>query len=239
MSTFRKLHADAVLAAEILRRSDALRAAGVPTPRALPGDRPEELAFQHIDGNTGFPLLRLPMEQLLAPLALLHRTDVSVLPPLDPLRRITPRIGSLNRPDFAALTPAPPGDAVVHGDFHVGQLLLDERGKMWIVDLDDMARGHPASDLANFIAHLATSDAIGGDFRARLNECALEVAHAWTALGREFDPAAFDAHLRIALVRRHLKLREAGRPDFEAEIAAYLSAGTARISPSGTAAYPG
>jgi hypothetical protein len=49
------------------------------------------------------------------------------------------------------LSPAP--DCLVHGDFHLRQLMVHE-GRVALLDFDEFATGDPAQDLANFIADL-------------------------------------------------------------------------------------
>ncbi len=43
---------------------------------------------------------------------------------------------------------------LVHGDLYEAQVLVDEDFSLGLVDLDDMGPGDPASDAANFTAHL-------------------------------------------------------------------------------------
>jgi len=110
----------------------------------------------------------------------------------------------------------PTGTATLHGDLHVGQFVQDRMEKVWVVDLDDLALGPPEADLANFTAHLATS-ASGG-----IAHWATRIRGAWHNLGEHCDDEIFARHLRFALVRRHLKLREANRQDFQSEVVTYL-----------------
>lgn len=236
MPDFVKRHPDAATAAEAIRRAAALRAAGVPTPAARPGGADREVAFDLVDGISGRALLDRDPAALLAPLARLHRARVSGLPRYDPFLRSRPRLTpATNRVFHEVLAePVPGGSATLHGDFHAGQLIEAQDG-VWIVDLDDMALGPPEADLANFTAHVATSgDACG--FADRLTTWREAVVSAY---GSPCRAEVFARYLRFALVRRHLKLRAAGRTDFETEIAVVLTGATDRISPSGSAGYRG
>jgi len=47
-----------------------------------------------------------------------------------------------------------------HGDFHVGQLLVDGK-RVSVVDLDNVAQGYAAYDLGNFIASLERANLLG------------------------------------------------------------------------------
>ena len=48
----------------------------------------------------------------------------------------------------------PGGRVVLHRDLHDKQLLVDERGDVGVLDLDLLAAGDPALDLANLLVHL-------------------------------------------------------------------------------------
>lgn len=219
MPGFLKAYADPTIAGEALRRSRALIGQGIATPVARPGPSPSRLRFDRIDGSTGPALIGRNLESLLAVVADLHRTEVSGLPTHDPLLRIRPRLALTGNARLRALAEGtvPAGRAVLHGDLHVGQFVVTPSGKVWLVDLDDLAIGPPEADLANFTAHLATTEP-----RRGIASWAGQVRRAWLSLGRGLEPDIFDRCLELALLRRHLKLRAAGRPDFEAEILAYL-----------------
>lgn len=220
MPGFLKRYGHAGLAAEALRRAVVLRRQGVPTPAATPGPEVETLVFDRIEGRSGLALLDGAPELALLPVVRgLHGASVPGLPPHDPLRRIRPR---LELTDVAILREiahgrVPSGRAVLHGDLHLGQFIKDPAGAVWLVDLDDMALGPPEADLANFAAHLATTDPGPG-----VAEWVARVCHGWSTCGAPLDREVFARFLGFALLRRHLKLRAAGRPDFEAEILAYL-----------------
>ena len=50
--------------------------------------------------------------------------------------------------------PAPDSQCLIHRDLYDQQILLREDAAICLIDLDDMALGHPMLDLGNFIAHL-------------------------------------------------------------------------------------
>jgi hypothetical protein len=214
-----------------LQRSAWLRRAGVRTPAGHPGENAREVAFDHIAGANRFDLLAaVPMADLLAPLCALHDVPPVTLPRFEPLSRIRPRLaggipgwltGALDRlcQDTAC------GTVLLHGDFHVGQLIRDGKGDIWLIDLDDLATGPQEADLGNFIAHLSTSaEAARGSFDEGLAFWRHAVLSAWRRLGRGCDPVRLDRFLRLALIRRHLKLRAAGRPDYADAIRRCVSA---------------
>lgn len=219
MPGFLKRYPDAKTARGALRSSRVLRAMSVPTPEARPGPSARELLFDRIDGRTGHALIGPEIDRLLPPLAALHSASVPDLLPYDPMLRTRHRLcltdARLLR-DIAH-APVPKGAATLHGDLHVGQFIAEPAGKVWIVDLDDLALGPPEADLANFAVHLATTDQAAG-----IAGWAGRVCRIWTGQGGTIDQAVFTRFLQFALLRRHLKLREAGRPDHEREILAYL-----------------
>jgi hypothetical protein len=219
VSRFLKTYRDGATAAEALRRSSILRRAGVTTPDALAClDDPRQISFERIEGETGLTLLVSDLRDLLEPVARLHASPVAGLVRFDPFRRIRPRQALLRNETARAILAetVPDGTATLHGDLHAGQFIRDAGGTVWIVDLDDLALGPPEADLANFAAHAATS------LQGGVALWADRVRAAWRDIGRACDDDIFRRFLRIALVRRHLKLREAGRPDHEAMILAYL-----------------
>ena len=219
MPGFLKHYADADRAQEALRRTLALRQQSVRTPSAKPGAEETALVFEKIDGRTGHDLIGCSMTPLLRAVAELHAANLPGLPSFDPLLRIRPRLGLTNEPLLRDIAqgPVPKGRVVLHGDLHVGQFILVPSGAVWLVDLDDLAIGPPEADLANYAAHLATTEATQG-----ISGWASWVCRAWSKIGGTPDPTVFTRFLHLALLRRHLKLREAGRPDFEADILAYL-----------------
>ena len=94
-----------------------------------------------------------------AALAALHRVDVALLPPLpqeDPLllwRRLLDRSGEPH-PAFEiafrwleAHRPAPRGPVLVHGDFRLGNLIVDSSGLAAVLDWELAHAGDPLEDL--------------------------------------------------------------------------------------------
>ncbi len=219
MPGFLKQYSDAAQAAEALRRTRILRAQSVQTPAAIHGPTPSELDFDTIEGRTGHDLIGDDLCPLLRSMAELHGANVPNLAPFDPLLRIRSRQALTDVPLLRQIAtgPVPRGSAVLHGDLHVGQFIVSPEGTVWLVDLDDLALGPPEADLANFVAHLATTDPGTG-----IAEWSRRVCDAWASLGHMADSHVFTRYLHLALLRRHLKLREAKRPDFEAPILSYL-----------------
>lgn len=219
MYSFLKTHPDAATAAEALRRSTLLRTQGLATPSASLGSSAEEVLFEHIEGCSGSTLLHGELDLLLKALAQLHRAEIAGLPVYDPFLRIRPRLRLSDAEAVRGIVQevVPTGSITLHGDLHVGQFIGDQQGSIWIVDLDDLAIGPAEADLANFTAHLATSDP-----HCQIAQWSDAVCTAWTEHGHGINTGVFDRFLRFSLVRRHLKLREAGRPDFEAEVLTYL-----------------
>ncbi|MCI5112597.1 MAG: aminoglycoside phosphotransferase family protein [Marivita sp.] len=219
MPGFLKRYTDAHRAHEALRRTRALRRQAVPTPAARPGPDADTLVFDRVDGLTGRGLIGGTMAPLLDAVATQQDAVVPELPTYDPFLHIRPRLGLTEDPLLRGVAEgsAPTGGALLHGDLHVGQFIHAATGVVWIVDLDDLAIGPPEADLANFAAHLATTEPSLG-----IAGWAKQICGLWTSLGRTLEPSVFERFHHLALLRRHLKLRAAGRPDYQAEICAYL-----------------
>jgi aminoglycoside phosphotransferase (APT) family kinase protein len=115
---------------------------------------------------------RVPMPQIAASLAVLHRTPVDAPTALTPERIVAESVRRARR-----LTSAEPAlvewcDAVVarlshalptvgdivtlHGDFHPGQIRITDDGPV-LLDLDSIRRGEAERDLAEFTAHLCVA----------------------------------------------------------------------------------
>lgn len=242
MTDFAKTFADEPSASEAVRRSMALRAQGLATPAARCEGR--MVLFDRLDGVSGLALEQTAPDPWLRPLAQLHLCHLDGLSLAEPLRRIRPRNALLTSSVLAdalsRLAESPPrGTTLLHGDFHLGQLIRDDAGQVWMVDLDDLCLGPPEADLANLIANLATQSRLPGNFSSRLAQCRSGITRVWTCLGLSCREPVLDHHLALALIRRHLKLREAGRLDFVSDIERWVSPVADRICPSGSAAYPG
>lgn len=226
---FVKVFATAAEAGEAIRRSALARSAGVPTPGAQAGPNSMSVAFDRIDGDSGIGLVDLcGLAGLLGPLAALHRTPAQGLAPYDPFLRIRPRLAEApdSGVDAALLARVgaglPRGGVALHGDFHAGQLIRDSRGDVWIVDLDDMAVGPAEADLGNFAAHLATRPETGvAPLRTSLEHWCDRVCAAWPT---PCDRGLVVRYMRIAALRRALKLRERGDRNLLPELLTLMSA---------------
>ena len=202
---------------EVDRLIDRARQIGLaggrtPVPEYCPDK--QALAFSLVRGATGVALIDGgTLSDLLAPLRAVSRAALTDLAPYDPFAKIPARLGP-EPPRWltdrlAGLADIPPGSpGVVHGDFHCGQLIRDGSGRIWVVDLDDMAFGPVEADLGNFAAHLATRpETRREDLRVGVRDWGGRVLEAWNRLSAPCEPTLFWRHLDIALIRRALKLR--------------------------------
>jgi hypothetical protein len=193
-----------VHAAEVaFQRAVMARQAGVCTPAVLDRTGPQSLCFERIEGTHPPDPARLL--QVLVPL---HRMPHRGLARFDPFLRIRPRLPGaplqvraladrLMAQDAALNWPT---SAVIHGDFHPGQVLCDAAGQAWLVDLDDLALAPPEADLGNLAAWRATQSPPGP---WPLAQDAVPLA----------DPELTGHFHAIALLRRALKLAERGQPE--------------------------
>lgn len=199
----------------LLLWTELLRNAGVTTPLASRGDRPRQVAFARISGRSGLEAVLTDgdaaIRNIFAALASLHAAEASDLPVFDALVRIRPRLDKFREPWIEnwidEYLPPPDSTGLIHGDFHAGQLIQDDEGVVWILDLDDLAHGSREADLGNFAAHLATrpetrSDDLFTGFRRWLERI--------LRLNSGADSSLVYRYGRIALLRRALKLAEKG-----------------------------
>jgi len=152
----------------------AARRAGVPVPEvvaagAADGLDPGWLVVEHLEGETIprrilrdvalAPARRLLTEQTATALAAIHSIDAASVPGLpgaDPLRQPLGFLDALHehRPvlelgaRWLALAERPDGEsAVVHGDFRMGNFLVDERGLRGVLDWELAHCGNPVEDI--------------------------------------------------------------------------------------------
>lgn len=208
-ATFEKRYSSAARAETALRRSLLARMAGVPTPAARLGEVPTSLIFDRID--TAAPPT---LPRLIETVGLLGRMATEGLDRFDPFLRIRPRLAAAPsaicdlQAELVARDAALGWSAatVIHGDFHPGQCLQDRSGKVWLVDLDDIALGPIEADLGNLAAWIATSRT--GDLAARTHSALVQVQ----ALASQTNPLLIAHFCRIARLRRALKLAGKGQP---------------------------
>lgn len=216
---FEKRFASAARAETALRRSLVARMAGVPTPAARQGNSVTCLLFERIEADAPPTLPRL-----IETVGLLGRMATEGLDRFDPFLRIRPRLASapsaicdlhaeLVARDAALGWPAA---TVIHGDFHPGQCLRDRSGKVWLVDLDDIALGPTEADLGNLAAWIATSRT--GDLAAQTHSALVQVQ----ALAPQTNPLLIAHFCRIARLRRALKLAGKGQPWALAQLSSSL-----------------
>lgn len=105
--------------------------------------------------------------------------------------------------------------ALVHGDYHLRQLIRPQGAQGYVVvDLDDLAAGAPESDIGNCIAHLVTSPELWpGPIAAGARCLAAQLADAYAAAGgRQLEMNQVQLYVAAGLIRRSLKLAERRRP---------------------------
>lgn len=211
---FYKRYESAELATTALERSRACRAGGLATPEARTTSMPDVLRFELISGK---PVPQDDKAALISALRPVTGLKVGGLTQHDPFARIDARLWRtpeklLRRIEALRAIPLPPGGGSVHGDFHPGQVMRDGFGKLWLIDLDDMATGPVEADIGNLAAYLATQPHAPPPQDAGPDETRWLCA-AWRAAGGECDPDLAMHYTAIALIRRALKLVKRGRAE--------------------------
>ncbi len=221
----------------LARLSEEMRARGAPTPR-LDSPTPGTLTWRWQAGATAAELWRADAREASRD-RLVSRIATAVrhfhvpsgglgLDRYDPWCRVRSRVADLRRshPELASVADAlvsaidarihaswrvsEDGECVVHGDLHVGQLVVGPDGELSVIDLDDVARGRPECDLGNFIAHLETStpEPEDADTRRRWRRV---LPRAYREAGGTCDDDVLHAFAQASLVRRALKRFESNR----------------------------
>jgi Ser/Thr protein kinase RdoA (MazF antagonist) len=211
--------------ADVMR---ALAAAGVAVPRVLHADAARRLlVLEYVPGigfwsDPGVHLQRDVMAAMARQLAALHETQLdagtrtalepvphaarewarfleasaelsAAFPELEPrLERLAKMLGSV---------PAESAPALLHGDFHPAQFLVDG-GTPRLIDFDNVCLGDPMYDLARFASHLYYK---GEVFRRPLREIEAAVSafrSAYVTSGKRFAPSRWFWHLSVSLVAK-------------------------------------
>jgi aminoglycoside phosphotransferase (APT) family kinase protein len=111
----------------------------------------------------------------------------------DVLRRRIERVDLDHEQRAAALRvldSAPDGDAVLHGDFHPGNVMVTKRGTM-AIDWIDATRGHPGADIARTLWFLSPAT-ISGEGRNRRALLAIQSLFRRWYLGRVTSETGVD-----------------------------------------------
>jgi aminoglycoside phosphotransferase (APT) family kinase protein len=93
--------------------------------------------------------------------------------------------------------------ALIHRDFHDGQVVVDDTGEAGLLDLDTLTLGEPALDLANILVHLELGVLLGSwsDSVARMFANGLLDGYAPSEdTMRRITPYAAAARLRLVCV---------------------------------------
>lgn len=110
---------------------------------------------------------------------------------------------------------------LIHGDFHIQQLLLLQDGRIALFDFDELALANPLTDLANFAADLYTLK-LGEKFTDSLICHLLNAYQALSAIA--FSPDHFAWHLKLQLLTRAYRAYIQQKPDLVPLIQQLLTA---------------
>jgi aminoglycoside phosphotransferase (APT) family kinase protein len=123
------------------------------------------------------------------------------------LRRGLSHLPDLDRPAAEARWPSAP--VLAHGDFTPGQVLLDDSGKVGLVDVDTVCVAEPAADLGRFLAYLHVSGVrrsrtawpLLTELTARFLEAYVEAYVDGSGAGAPVGDARDDLWTRVAAYR--------------------------------------
>jgi thiamine kinase-like enzyme len=110
-------------------------------------------------------------------------------------------------------------NTLVHGDFHLQQLLLLDNGRIALFDFDELALGDPMMDLANFSADLYN---LGFDYQQTHN-LIRQLLHAYQS-ERELNIKHFDWYMRLQLLTRAYRAYIQQKPNLDYQIEQFLKA---------------
>gem|GEM_PF-1347893 len=177
------------------------------------------------------------LQQIACGLADLHRVSLSALAVITPdaqlaevrkkalkLVRTFPRLQYVLEKTITQLENSKPDPArismrLIHGDFHLKQLLLLEHRRVALFDFDELALGDPLLDLANFCADLydqAFEPHLIPEIITKLYK------HYQTASGTDINAERFNWHLRIQLLTRAYRCYIQQKPDLELQLSRFI-----------------
>jgi phosphotransferase family enzyme len=182
------------------------------------------VAGRRIDADLSDRALRRVLPAVARELGALHGTGVAGLEPLEPAaivdrieRKVLPRIdGALPqlsdraRRLVAALAATAPPDTgprvTLHGDLHTANVLAGPDGAITFVDLDALARGHPAFDLALLAGRFLLIARTRGADVARVARAVAALPRAYAeAGGVTVSDADFAWYMAAHLLGRQLR----------------------------------
>lgn len=236
--------------AKLVRLTARLRNSGVPIPETRRETDSNAIRLPWINGETmrermrarGFDDFNAANDDLVAAMGVLSRLHVSKAPRkclsvfdpfrlsdkrmAEPLFQALPRTTRMDARRLRALLdmrkPATSPGVTIHGDFHLGQLILEKQSnKWWLIDLDDAALGHIEADIANFCINVATR-------RHQPSACLLKdlkelLAICVSAYKADTNTELLGYYAACAFLRRALKF--AARGENLDRVSALLSAG--------------
>lgn len=148
---------------------------------------------------------------------------------LEALRRLNVGVGDLVEPVATSLAAAEPRGrttALIHGDLHDKNVMVNEQG-VWFIDLERVAIGSPASDLGRLRAHALSLEVRQPGFSSRALPHAEHVIDRYRhasrgAAQRAIGDAELAWHCAIALVDQALLVARHLEPGHETTARALL-----------------
>jgi thiamine kinase-like enzyme len=194
------------------------------------------------EGLTGQPIVKIInkfnsqgiIEKISSGLAALHRSKISCSNKItieDHLVELRKKTAKLIR-EFPSLQsqlqfalsdlerdqPAQNSWQIIHGDFHINQLMMSNE-RIALFDFDEIARGDPLQDIANFIADLYAQN-FDNAFISRISSAFIKAYQK--QINWHISPHRLDWHLRVQLLTRAYRSYWQRKPDVENSIRFYL-----------------
>jgi hypothetical protein len=98
----------------------------------------------------------------------------------------------------------------IHKDFHHRHLIVGDRGRVTVIDHDEMRLGDPVLDVAHFVAHLdllAARNPVGQEGRARFERAFLDGYHAVSGWEEDERYPFFLAYSYLKMARQLVAVR--------------------------------
>ena len=230
---------------DVSRRHKLLLDAGVPAPRIAAGTTDFLLVLGELPGRplaraVFDPVAPCTAEDLIGVLDAMPAAvaDLERRPPwadsVDHYARMVgaalpaeeDRLARLTQAIQDGLSGLPAGDEPTHGDFHEGQVHVEDGRVVGILDVDTIGPGRRADDLACLIAHLSTIQRMNVEQEARVHD----LLRAWVPVfDRRVDPVELRLRAAAVIISLATGPYRGQEPDWEVETTRMIDSAEALV----------